>query len=419
MSAKRTPGRPSEVRLYDSPYRYPPIPLSYTYTPPKKTYSPFDAEDDMDHDYIEKKSSPSYTIHDSPYSQADTFVSKTMVRDRANSAGSGAPPPTYPPYAEHGPTIDRSPTAEAKSQPQYHPELMWPRMRHALREPLSEFMGTFILIMFGDGVVAQVTLSENAAGDYQSISWGWGLGVMLGVYASGISGAHLNPAVTFANCVFRKMPWRKFPVYMVAQVLGAMAAAFVVYGNYKSAITQFEGGPDIRTVPGYSNTSTAGIFCTYPQPFMTTTGQFFSEFVASTLLMFLIYALKDDGNLGAGNLTPLGLFFIIFGIGACFGWETGYAINLARDFGPRLVSYMLGYGTNVWRAGNWYFWVPMVSPFCGCTFGGFLYDLLLFTGESPINTPYLGLWRLWPGWRNWDWEKEYRKKDGMTKDVEA
>ena len=182
---------------------------------------------------------------------------------------------------------------------------------------------------------------------------------MLGVYCSGISGAHLNPAVTLANCIFRKFPWRKFPVYMLAQVLGAMAAAAVVYGNYKSAIDVFEGGPGIRTVG--LETSSAGIFCTYPAAFMTKTGQFFSEFIASTLLMFLIYALKDDGNIGAGPLTPLGLFFIIFGIGACFGWETGYAINLARDFGPRLVSYMLGYGHEVWSAGGYYFWVSSCS----------------------------------------------------------
>ena len=73
--------------------------------------------------------------------------------------------------------------------------------------------------------------------------------------------------------------------------------------------------------------------------------------------MFCIYALKDDGNIGAGDLTPLGLFFVIFGIGACFGWETGYAINFARDFGPGLMSYVLGYGHNVWAAGNYYFWV--------------------------------------------------------------
>ena len=90
---------------------------------------------------------------------------------------------------------------------------------------------------------------------------------------------------------------------------------------------------------------------------MTRTGMFFSEFIASTILMFLIYALKDDGNIGAGNLTPLGLFFIIFGIGACFGWETGYAINLARDFGPRLCSYALGYGSKVWSYGGYYFLV--------------------------------------------------------------
>jgi aquaglyceroporin related protein len=233
---------------------------------------------------------------------------------------------------------------------------------------------------------------------------------MLGVYTAGISGAHLNPAVTFANCVFRKFPWRKFPTYLVAQVLGAMVASAVVYANYKSAIDVFEGGPDIRTVG--SNTSTAGIFCTYPAAFMTKTGQFFSEFIASTILMFCIYALKDDGNLGAGNLTPLGLFFVIFGIGACFGWETGYAINLARDFGPRLVSYMIGYGHEVWSAGGYYFWVsqargsllsviclisikvPMVAPFFGCCFGGWLYDMFLFTGDSPINTPWLGLKRL-------------------------
>jgi aquaglyceroporin related protein len=242
---------------------------------------------------------------------------------------------------------------------QAEPDLLWSRIRHTIREPLSEFFGVFILILFGDGVVAQVVLSHGTKGDYQSISWGWGLGVMLGVYTGGISGAHLNPAVTFANCVYRKFPWRKFPGYMLAQVLGAMCASAIVYANYKSAIDVFEGGPDIRTVGG--NTSTAGIFCTYPAPFMTKTGQFFSEFIASTLLMFLIYALKDDGNLGAGNLTPLGLFFVIFGIGACFGWETGYAINLARDFGPRLVSYMIGYGHEVWSAGGYYFWVSLLS----------------------------------------------------------
>ncbi|KAA8644420.1 MIP/aquaporin family protein [Aspergillus tanneri] len=274
-------------------------------------------------------------------------------------------------------------------------QLLWSRIREYGREAFSEFFGTMILVLFGDGVVAQVTLSHNEKGNYQSISWGWGLGVMLGVYASGASGSHINPAVTLANCVLRKFPWRKWPIYAVAQLLGGMCAAAIIYGNYRSAIDVYEGGSDIRTVPGYSSTATAGIFCTYPAEFMTRTGQFFSEFISSALLMFMIFALKDDSNLGAGPLTPLGLFFVIFGIGACFGWETGYAINLARDFGPRLVSYMIGYGPEVWKAGNYYFWVPIVAPFFGCTFGGWVYDMFLYTGtDSPVNTPYLGLRRL-------------------------
>ncbi|PGH10586.1 hypothetical protein AJ79_05409 [Helicocarpus griseus UAMH5409] len=277
-------------------------------------------------------------------------------------------------------------TDQVREQP------LWCRIRHTLREPFSEFFGVFILVLFGDGSVAQVVLSGGEKGDYQSISWGWGLGVMLGVYCSGISGAHLNPAVTFANCVFRKFPWRKFPIYSLAQILGAFAAAGVVYGNYKSAIDVFEGGVGIRTVG--LPTSSAGIFCTYPADFLTKTGQVFSEVIASAILMFCIFALLDNDNNGAGNLTPLGLFFVIFGIGACFGWETGYAINLARDFGPRLMSYFVGYGHEVWSAGGYYFWVPMFAPFVGCTLGGFLYDVFLYTGTSPVNTPWMGLDRL-------------------------
>ncbi|KAJ5533772.1 hypothetical protein N7527_000026 [Penicillium freii] len=278
--------------------------------------------------------------------------------------------------------------------PYTHP-LLWFKVREYCRDAFSEFFGTMILIIFGDGAVAQVLLSHGQKGGYQSISWGWGLGVMLGVYASGASGGHINPAVTFASCVLRGFPWRKFPVYALAQILGAMCGSAIVYGNYKSAINVYEGGPNIRTVPGYSTTATGGIFCTYPAEFMTKTGQFFSEFLASAVLMFMIFTLKDDGNLGAGALMPLALFFVIFGIGACFGWETGYAINLARDFGPRLTSYMIGYGHEVWAAGDYYFWVPMVAPILGCTFGGWLYDLFLYTGmDSPINTPWMGLKRL-------------------------
>ena len=141
-----------------------------------------------------------------------------------------------------------------------------------------------------------------------------------------------------------------------------------------------------------------GIFCTYPQAQMTTKGMFFDEFVGTAILMFVIFALKDDTNKGqfsaSGAWFPLCLFFLIYGIGSCFGYQTGYAINFARDFGPRLMSYAVGYGHEVWSAGNYYFWIPMVAPFLGALFGGLLYDIFIYTGPSPINTPYLGLAKL-------------------------
>lgn len=179
--------------------------------------------------------------------------------------------------------------------------------------------------------------------------------MILGVYCGGVSGAHLNPAVTLANCIFRKFPWKKLPIYAAAQLFGAMVASLIVYGNYKSAIDVFEGGHGIRTIG--LNTSTAGIFCTYPAPFLTKSGQFFDEFIGSAILLFCLYALLDDGNMDAGNLTPLGLFFVVYGIGACFGSNTGYAINPARDLGPRIMSNAVGYGYHVWTAGDYYFWV--------------------------------------------------------------
>lgn len=146
---------------------------------------------------------------------------------------------------------------------------------------------------------------------------------MLGIYVAGDSGAFLNPAITFCFCLFRKLPWRRWPIYFVAQLLGAFTASGVVYANYINAINKVEGH-GIRTVPPAPN-ATAAIFCTYPQAFLTKASQFFSEFIASTILMFVIFALKDDSNpgamgkSGAGMLFPLALFFLIFGLGACFG----------------------------------------------------------------------------------------------------
>ncbi|KND88426.1 putative membrane protein [Tolypocladium ophioglossoides CBS 100239] len=270
--------------------------------------------------------------------------------------------------------------APAEQQPR------WPKIRSIWQDAFSEFLGTMVLILFGDGVVAEVVLSKGVKGNYQSISWGWGIGVMFGVYVGGKSGGHINPAVTLANCVYRGHPWRKLPVYALAQLLGAMTGAAIIYGNYRSAIDNFEGGSGIRTVTGPN--ATAGVFCTYPAPFMTRTGMFFSEYVASTILQFVIFALADPDNIGAGPLMPLCLFFLIFGIGACFGWETGYAINLARDFGPRLVTYMIGYGPEVFSFGGYYFWVSD-EPGPGCPVWDAQCGMHLLTGTDPHGCPVL------------------------------
>ncbi|EAT86150.1 hypothetical protein SNOG_06319 [Parastagonospora nodorum SN15] len=274
-------------------------------------------------------------------------------------------------------------------------ELLWSRIRTVLREPFAEFWGVAIMVMFGDGSVAQVLLSSGQTTAPGGNGFGhWALGVMLGIYVAGDSGAYLNPAITFSNCLFRQLPWRRFPVYFVAQILGGFVGSGIVYANYISAIDYFEGG--LRTVPP-AEKATAAIFCTYPQAFLPKASQFFSEFIASALLI-------NNGVPKDDKWFPLCLFFLIFGLGSCFGWETGYAINIARDFGPRLMSYAVGYGSEVWSAGGYYFWtstdedyqIPMVAPFLGCAFGAALYDIFIYTGPSPINTPWLGLKHLTP-----------------------
>src|SRR5918996_4093550 len=144
-------------------------------------------------------------------------------------------------------------------------------LKGTAREAAAEFLGTFILIMFGVGVVAQTVLSQGANGSFLAINIGWGLAVMLGVYAAGgVSGAHLNPAVTLALALTRGFAWSKVAPYTIAQVAGAFVASAVVYLTYHDAFNAFDGG--VRQIAGEQGT--AGIFATYPQPFLTIMGGF-------------------------------------------------------------------------------------------------------------------------------------------------
>ncbi|KAG6914093.1 hypothetical protein DXG01_002457 [Tephrocybe rancida] len=269
----------------------------------------------------------------------------------------------------------------------------WSRYRAKIREPVSEFLGTCILIIFGTGVNCQVTLSSNPGvaasqkGEYLSISFGWAVGVALGVWVSGgISGGHINPAtqVTLTLAVFRGFPWKKVPIYMISQLFGALVGAALVYATYFHAIDIFEGGAGVRTL------KTAGLFSTYALDYMTPVSCFFSEFLGAAVLLIVVFAMNDRRNTPPpSGLGPLILFFLVLGIGACLGMQTAYAINPARDLGPRLLTSMVGYGKAVYTYRNQYWvWCPIMAPFLGALFGGGFYDLLLYTGdESIFNKP--------------------------------
>jgi MIP family channel proteins len=256
-------------------------------------------------------------------------------------------------------------------------------MRRLSRELAAEFFGTFILVLFGTAVNAQVLLSHQQNGQYLSINLGWGLGVMMGMYvAGGISGAHLNPAVSLALAVQKKFAWGKVIPYWIVQVAGGFAAGAVTYLVYVEAISAFDMG--VRTVPGLgSQPATAGIFATYPAPHLSTVpGGLIDQIVGTALLVACIFGITDAKNIGAPSyLAPLCVGALVVLIGMTFGFNCGYAINPARDLGPRLFTAVGGWGKAVFLAGDpqWWgwWWVPIVGPLAGGVLGAFAYDFFI------------------------------------------
>ena len=249
------------------------------------------------------------------------------------------------------------------------------KLNGTAREAAAEFLGTFVLIVFGAAVVAQVVLGGGGNGTYISINVAWGLAVTMGVYASaGVSGAHLNPAVTLALAVHRGFPWSKVGPYVLAQLAGAFTGAAVAFLTYREAFDRFDGG--VRQVAGPQ--ATAGIFATYPQPYLSLRGGFVDQVVGTALLMLLIFALGDTRNFAPeGRYGPVLVGAAVVLIGMSFGLNAGYAINPARDLGPRLFTFLAGWGGEVFRAGNGWWWVPLVAPPIGAVLGGFAYDALI------------------------------------------
>jgi glycerol uptake facilitator protein len=239
-------------------------------------------------------------------------------------------------------------------------------------ELAAEFAGTMILILFGVGVVAQVV--GGGIGDHDSIAWAWGLGVVLGVYVAGrISGAHLNPAVTVALAVFKGFSWRKVLPYSLAQFLGAFVAALLVRWNYTEVLHAADPGLTIKT---------QGVFSTLPGNGALPVGEwgaFRDQIIGTAILLFLILAVTDVlGTPPQANMAPFIIGLIVVAIGMAWGTNAGYAINPARDFGPRLASFLTGYGGAMRdQTGYLYFWIPIVAPIVGGLIGAGLYQGLV------------------------------------------
>lgn len=244
---------------------------------------------------------------------------------------------------------------------------------------IAEFLGTGLLIFFGVGCVAALKLAGASFGQWE-ISAVWGLGVAMAVYlTAAISGAHLNPAVTIALWLFACFDARKVVPYIIAQVAGAFCAAALVYGLYHNLFTDFEQIHNI--VRGsVESLNLAGTFSTYPHPQISVFQAFIVEMVITAVLMCLILALTDDGNgVPRGPLAPLLIGILIAVIGASMGPLTGFALNPARDFGPKLFAYLAGWGQVAFTGARDipYFLVPIFGPIIGACLGAFGYRALI------------------------------------------
>jgi len=242
-------------------------------------------------------------------------------------------------------------------------------------EYLAEFIGTMILILFGNGVVANVLLTSTKGenGGWIVITAGWAMGVFVAVMAIGdISGGHLNPAVTLGLAAAGLFEWGKVVPFILAQIMGAMAGAYLVYLFYFNHFKATEN-PDFKM----------SCFCTIPN-IRSYWNNFLSETIGTFVLIFAVLSIHlptlhiegiSEAKVGLGSLEALPVALLVFGIGVSLGGTTGYAINPARDLGPRLVHASLSMKNK--RDSDWaYSWIPILGPFTGALIAAGLYYLI-------------------------------------------
>jgi glycerol uptake facilitator protein len=244
---------------------------------------------------------------------------------------------------------------------------------------ISEAVAMFIIIAFGDSVAAMYTLYVPSP--YQQAYWGvciaWGLAVTLAIYTTGsVSGCHANPAVTLALAIYRKFSWRKVLPYWFAQVVGGFLGAAVVYLLFSPVIDQFNATNHLLRSTG----GAAGVFFTHPGLAITPMHAFVDEIILTGFLIFGIFAITEQFNEMApganGGALIIGLLVAV--IGASMGYLEAWAINPARDFGPRLFCYFAGWGSSALPSPDNYWWIPIVGPLLGAVVGGGAYQLLIW-----------------------------------------
>lgn len=252
---------------------------------------------------------------------------------------------------------------------------------------IAEFVGTFLFLFLGMGCVAGLLLAGASYGQWE-ISIIWGMAVALAVYlTAGVSGAHLNPSVTIALWLFACFDRRKVLPFIGAQMLGGFCAAALTYVMYYSLFIDSE--TTLNIVRGSQESlRQAGVFSTYANPSVGFFQACLVEIIITAILLCLILALTDDGNgVPRGPLAPLLIGIVIAVIGGAFGPLTGFAMNAARDFGPKVFAYIAGWGEVAFTGGRDipYFLVPLFAPIIGGCLGGFIYRSLI-DSNLPCHT---------------------------------
>jgi glycerol uptake facilitator protein len=258
-------------------------------------------------------------------------------------------------------------------------------------ELLAEFFGTLVLLAFGAGVVAVavVGLPESGrtpaifagAGDWLLITWGWAMAVTMAVYvAGGVSGAHLNPAVSVAFAVKGDFPWAKVLPYSLSQIAGAFAGAALAYADYAPAIDMWNRAHGVASRAAPEGMTTFSIFATFPAQYYGAGhwGPLFDQILGTCFLLLLVLAIIDTLNVGVkANLAPFMVGMAVAAIGMSFGTGAGYAINPARDLGPRIFCWLMGWGPNAFPGPYGYWWVPIAGPLIGGSLGVALYKFFI------------------------------------------